>query len=443
MKNWILFGLLIAASFFVFSLGPEEAVHLTQGANVQIIWWVVAIILAAELSGGLMQKIGMPQVVGTLLAGVAIGNLPMVNITAFNGASTNEVLHFLGEIGVILLLFQAGLHTSVKEMRESFNSSFRVATMGVLLPFILAVACSMVIFTGASLSQHLFFAVTMCATSVGITLAIFTDYGKMNTREYRIINGAAVNDDILVLTMAAVIVSIFVSGGVSWFFITKRLVIIVLFVVAAIVGGRVAAPLLAKWFSSLSKHHAQARLILLLAICFFTAYIAEEVGISLIMGAFVAGLFLESVHFKSLSKEREAKLEELIEPLAYFTVPIFFVTIGMNMDISIFITNPKVALVAVSVGILMIAGKVGSGWFAGKGVNKWAIGLGMAPRGEVGLVLTAMGKKMGILNTEMHAMAVAVVIVTTLFSPPILGYVLKKAKLTSTIPKKEDEVLVY
>lgn len=424
-RQWLIFGLLVLVSTIMIYLNHSDADN-SHGEDTKVLTWIVAIILAGKLGGGLINKIGLPPVVGQLVVGIVMGNIWMLDVGIFNGASSNPVIHMLGELGVIILLFQAGLHTSVKEMRTTFKSSFAVAFLGVAAPMIAGTIGSVWIFKEADLSEHLFFAMTMCATSVGITLAIFKNFGKMKSPEYRVTNGAAVFDDVLVLGLASVIISAHTTGYFSAGLLINKIVLAATFFVLAIKGGQLLSPVIAKGFSLLSKEYAQARIIFLLAICFLTALLAEQFGISLILGAFTAGLFLEEVHFKSLSSGEEKSMEQVIEPISFFVVPIFFVTTGMSMDISIF-SKPSIVITSLILGVVMIASKVVSGFAARKVANPWIVGFGMAPRGEVGLVLAVIGKASGILTDEGYSIAVAVVVITTLLSPIVLSRIIKRS----------------
>lgn len=429
-KDWLIFGLFFVVAVVIFNLQVDNHEEGGHSKVVTTISWITGIILAGKLSGALSAKVGIPPVVGMLTIGMVMGGIVPKSVLS------NETIVTLAELGVIVLLFQAGLHSTVKEMRSGFKDSFMVASFGVIIPWALGVLASIAIFEVGgfssvfngetrSLPQHLFFAITMCATSVGITLGIFTALRKTGTREYKITSGAAVFDDVIVLALASAIKSAGMGGEISPGMIFGKFFVAAVFFGVVIQGGRLLSPVIASWFASLSKDYAQARFILLLVICFFTATLAEEFGISPILGAFAGGLFLEEVHFKSLSTGKEKTMEDLIEPIAFFLVPIFFVFTGMSMDVSVF-ADMKILTISLVIGALMIVGKVASGFFA-KDANPWVIGLGMAPRGEVGLVLIVIGAQASLITLEQQAVALAVVIITTVVSPIALSRVMKKA----------------
>lgn len=453
----------------LFSAGGEEAA-VSHGAGITLLW-IAVILLAAKISG-LVERFGQPAVLGELVVGVLLGNLFLININVFEPIKTDEFINFLSQLGVVILLFQVGLETNINEMRKVGLSAFLVAIVGVIAPFVLGTyLVGPYLLPGLSNNAYLFLGATLTATSVGITARVFRDLGRLQDREAQIILGAAVIDDVLGLIILAVVTAIVLQGTVSVGAVGFIILKAVLFLGGAIFIGQFVAQWLGKWFS---KIHSGVGMKFTLAISFglILAYLAEYIGLAPIVGAFAAGLILDPVHFRhffedpeivddiresldhaerdySLSipgvKERVMKvmdhhadrhIEEIIEPISLFLVPIFFVFTGMGVKLETLFNLP-VLMVALAVTIVAIIGKVISGLAAGN-VRKSIVGWGMVPRGEVGLIFAATGKALGVVNDEVFSVIVIMVIFSTLLPPPILTYLLRKDPGTAEPPTPSE-----
>ncbi len=431
----------------------EEGGH-GHGAYAQTFLFIAVILIFAKLSS-LVEKLGQPSVLGELVIGVILGNLSLLGLYLFEPMKSNDILLFLSELGVVILLFQIGLESNIAEMKKVGMKAFMVAIVGVVVPFILGTyLIGPMLMPGLSNNAYLFLGAALTATSVGITARVFKDLGKLQLKEAQIILGAAVIDDVMGLIILAVITAIVTTGAVGLGVISWIVAKAVLFLVGAVVLGQLLAPQLGKAFS---KIHTGVAMKFTLAVCFclIFAYLAQFIGLAPIVGAFAAGLILDPVHFRYFKdnkvvrdvkaelkdapkglKERINKaiehhshrhLEDLIEPLAHFLVPIFFVMTGMGVNLTTF-GNPKVLLVALIVTVVAFVGKWVAGLGAGKGVNKNLIGFGMVPRGEVGLIFASIGKGLGVVSDEVFSVIVIMVIFTTLLTPPILSMLLKRTK---------------
>lgn len=449
----IFFTLAIGASVFAStSANPDSAA--SHGIVLTLLW--IALLLFLARSASLVEKIGQPSVLGELLIGVIIGNLFLIGISFFEPVKSDRLLSFLSELGIIILLFQVGLESNISQMRKVGLRAFMVATVGVICPFALGTyIVGPLLFPGLSSNVYLFLGAALTATSVGITARVFKDLDKLKTPEAQIVLGAAVIDDVIGLIILAVVSAIATIGSVSIGTVGFISFKAIAFLVGAIVLGQFAAPMIGKFFS---KIHTGVGMKFTLAISFalIFAYLAGNIGLAPIVGAFAAGLVLDPVHFKAFKRPKiadelleisekipdeqkeelknlashysEKHVEELVEPLAYFLVPLFFVITGMNVRLdSLF--NIKILIVALGITIVAIIGKYVSGFFAGN-VSKSIVGFGMVPRGEVGLIFASIGSGLGILNHELFSVIVIMVIFTTLLTPPILTYLIKKQKLT-------------
>ena len=421
---------------------------------VLTLFWIAVILLVAKLSS-LVEKIGQPSVLGELLAGVLLGNLALLGITFFEPMKHDPFLPFLAELGVIILLFQVGLESNIAEMKKVGGKAFMVAVIGVIAPFVLgAYVVGPWLLPGLSSTAYLFLGAALTATSVGITARVFKDLGKLQIPEAQIVLGAAVIDDVMGLIILAVVTAIATIGAVSAGGVAIILLKAIGFLVGAIVVGHYAAPYLGKVFS---KIHTGVGMKFTLAVSFALvfAYAAGEIGLAPIVGAFAAGLVLDPVHFKlfkkpkvseelikhseclsDVEKEKVLKMasgyshkhiEDLIEPLAHFFVPIFFVITGMAVDLKT-LFDTKILFVALIITVVAIIGKYISGFAAGKKANKHLVGFGMVPRGEVGLIFASIGASIGVVTGQLYSVIVFMVILTTLITPPVLTVFLKKMK---------------
>lgn len=427
-----------------------EGQATTIGATLLLI---AVILLAARLSS-VVERFGQPPVLGEMLVGVVLGNLALVGITLFEPIKHNEVIAFLAELGVVILLFQVGLESNIKEMRRVGARAMAVACVGVAAPFALGTyLVGPLLLPGLSPHAYLFLGATLTATSVGITARVFRDLGVLQSREAQIVLGAAVIDDVLGLIILAVVSAIVTVGSVSAGDVGLILLKAVGFLGAAVFLGQLAAPRLGRM---LSRIHTGTGMKFTLALCFglICAYLAELIGLAPIVGAFAAGLVLDPVHFESFDSPRivhelreelaqhkltdvgqvetimrrhsDRHVDEIVEPLGLLLSPIFFVLTGMSVRIETFF-DPGVLLVALGLAVVAFVGKVLAGLAAGR-VNKQIVGWGMVPRGEVGLIFVATGQALGIVDERTFSVMVVVILLTTLLTPPILTYVIRRSE---------------
>lgn len=413
--------------------------------------WIVIILLAAKLST-LVERLGQPPVLGELVIGVILGNLFLIGIDFFEPIKSEPIINFLAQLGVVILLFQVGLESNIEEMRRVGLRAFWVACVGVVIPFFLATAVvGPLLLPGLSLNAYLFLGATLTATSVGITARVFRDLGRLQTAEAQIVLGAAVIDDVLGLIILAVVSAIVTQGTVSLGSVSWITLKAVLFLAGAIILGQFLAPRLGILFS---KIHTGTGMKFTLAICFglTIAYLAEQIGLAPIVGAFAAGLVLDPVHFRFfeepeiandirqslhdappavqnrvsavLERHADRHVEDIIAPLGHFLAPIFFVMTGMGVRLETLFNLP-VLLVALGITLAAFVGKIAAGLVAGP-VRKSVVGWGMIPRGEVGLIFAATGRAIGVVNDAVFSIIVIMVILSTLLPPPILTYLLKR-----------------
>tara|TARA_R110002073_G_scaffold154858_5_gene310059 strand:+ start:1587 stop:3233 length:1647 start_codon:yes stop_codon:yes gene_type:complete len=320
------------------------------------------------------------------------------------------------ELGVILLLFMVGLESQVDEMLGVGWRALSVATIGVVTPFALGFFSSQWLLPDSSMTVHLFLAAALCATSVGITARVLRDLGKMQTHEAKVILGAAVIDDILGLILLTVVVGIASTGDVNLLEIGNITLMSGLFLgVTILFGGRLVGWMISRCTAMGERH---IKLLFPLALAFLLAWVASVIGLAPIVGAFGAGLILREDQFK---RDSRYTMEVLISPLERIFAPIFFVLMGMQVDLKSF-AEPMTLGLALALTVVAILGKLTCGLAASPDTNRWAVGLGMIPRGEVGLIFASIGKGFGIITGSLFSAVVAMVIVTTVITPVLLKW---------------------
>jgi Kef-type K+ transport system membrane component KefB len=411
---------------------------------------LIAILAAAKLGGELFERLKMPAVLGELIAGMILGNLILIN-AGWNffeplratpvTAGWAVIVDGLARLGVIILLFEVGLESTVKGMMKVGPSSLFVAVLGVVAPFVLGFGASWlfikeippqlstIVPPSFSLNYiHLFIGSVLCATSVGITARVFKDLGKLQTKEARIILGAAVIDDILGLIVLAVVSGIITSAemgqpmAVSSLF--RLIGVAILFLGGSLAFGVFVIPRLMKQLTKLQT--GGVMFTSSLVFCFGLAYLANISGLAPIVGAFAAGLVLEEVHFHGFREE--IQIEQLIKPVSAFLVPIFFVMMGIQVRLETFANLPILGLAA-GLTLAAIIGKQICGLgVLDRGVDRLSIGVGMIPRGEVGLIFASIGKALKVIDDATFSAVVIMVIITTLITPPIMKWTLGRQK---------------
>jgi Kef-type K+ transport system membrane component KefB len=387
---------------------------------------LIVLLAAAKLGGHLAERLEQPAVLGELLAGIALGALPLLGFTGLDFIKTDHVVDALAELGVILLLFEVGLSTRLAEMMKVGLSAFLVACIGVIVPMALGWGVGAWLLPGASPLAHLFLGAALSATSVGITARVLKDLGRIASPEGQIILGAAVIDDVLGLLVLAVMAGLAGAGGATsgaWGTAGVVTLKAVVFIVGALVLGRWLAP---RFFRQAARLRGKGVVFTLaLVTCFALAWAASAVELAPIVGAFAAGLVLEGVPFQELLGEEE-RVEDHLTPLSIFLVPIFFVRMGLHVDLGALAGGS--VLLAAALAVVAILGKQACALaVVTPGADRLAIGLGMIPRGEVGLIFANMGLALTVggqplLGPGEFSAIVAMVMVTTVVTPPLLRW---------------------
>lgn len=457
---------------------PQRSVEAQETVNhsdpiAPIVAALAVMLVGAAVGRHLTEKIGQPGVLGELLAGVIIGNvfyflgsdlvtilrdgpvadeilekvlhqditwlqaaretLPGSAFASANGqgeriirilsgphalsiVNTVHAIDVFSRLGVIILLFLVGLESSVREMTKVGLSAFLVAVAGVVTPFALGHLSSWWLIPQALPRVHMFVGATLCATSVGITARVLRDLGTLQSREAQIILGAAVVDDVLGLVILAIVGGIVASGSfdfhTTWVISAKA----TLFLVSIVALGSLIAPAIIKWLAGLRIRGG--KLLLPFVFLFIMSWLANLIGLAPIVGAFLAGLVLEEGYFDTF-EGNERTLQDLIQPLEALIVPVFFVLMGAQVKLELFL-DPTVVGMAAVLTVAAVVGKQVCGLVVSPKLNRMTVSAGMIPRGEVGLIFASVGRGLGVVDDALFSALVIMVIVTTLITPPYL-----------------------
>ncbi|TVQ19808.1 MAG: cation:proton antiporter [Leptolyngbya sp. DLM2.Bin15] len=436
-------------------LATSEAAEAGGFILAGVLVSLISVYLAAKIGGEICARINLPPVLGELVGGVVVGvsalNLlvspdmvgsadhsliirflettaglsPELAPTVFEAES--EVISVLAELGVIILLFEIGLESDLKELIRVGPQAAIVAIVGVALPFAAGTA-GLIAFFGVATVPAIFAGAALTATSIGITAKVLAELQQLKTKEGQIIIGAAVLDDVLGIIVLAVVASLAKTGEIEIANVIYLIVGAASFLIGSILLGRLLSPV---FVSLVNQLQTRGQLILTSLVFAFTlSYIASAIQLEAILGAFAAGLILAET-------EKRHELEEQVLPIADMLVPVFFVTVGASTDLSVL--NPMVPsnreglIIAAFLIVVAIIGKVVTGFtvFGQPGINRLAIGVGMIPRGEVGLVFAGVGSASGVLSESLDAAIIVMVILTTFVAPPLLRVVFQKGEEAS------------
>ncbi len=382
----------------------------------QFLLALIAIFVAAKVFGELAERVGQPAVLGEIIGGIIIGvsGLHLVD-------PHDPTIHLLAELGVILLLFLIGLQTDLSKLISVGGSAISVALVGVALPFAGGLALGR--FLGLSFMVAVFLGAVLTATSVGITARVLSDLGHLQDDESQIILGAAVVDDVIGLVLLTIVSRLAAGGELSALILGRIILVAFGFVFLAIAVGSMLAPYLIRMIERINM--ARGLFFASVVFSFVLAYLAARVGSAVIIGAFAAGLALART-------DKRDVIEREVHDVAQFFVPIFFVVVGAAIDLTTL--NPFVAesrrflLIGLGLTVVGVLGKIAAGFAARKkGLRRIVIGVGMIPRGEVGLIFAQIGLTTRLLSSGLYSAVALMVMLTTLITPGLLrGLLVKK-----------------
>ena len=383
---------------------------------------LLVVLVAAKVGAEVLTRLKQPAVIGELVAGMIIG----VGGLGWVATQSGDLLEVLAEIGVIILLYEVGLEIQLADMARLGRSASLVAIIGVATPFALGVVAVQAFQIGGGTTETaIFIGAAMTATSVGITARVFSDLGRVGSDEAKTVVGAAVIDDVLGLVILAVVAAGLTGDSASqvdFFWLVAR---VVLFLVATVTIGRIAMPYVLRLLGRLRMAGSFVIGVLVLALTLGIA--AEQVaGLSPIVGAFVAGLIIGRGH------EIE-RIQRELRPISHFFVPIFFLAVGAQVELSV-LFRPSVLGAGLLITVIAVVGKLVAGLGAERRLRRTVIGVGMVPRGEVGLIFAALGASQlsEVVTPEDIAIIVLMVILTTLIPPFVLTRLLRKEEADAT-----------
>jgi Kef-type K+ transport system membrane component KefB len=404
-----------------------------EAALATLLLTLAFVMIGAKLAGELVARAGHPAVLGELLVGVLLGNLALVGLPSLEALRADQTFALLAELGAILLLFSVGLESTPREMLAVGGSALKVAVVGVATPMLLGFGVGELARPQESWMLHAFLGAMLSATSVGITARVLADLGGLKTPAARIILGAAVIDDVLGLVVLAVVAGIITAAASGTSLSAWAVALIVGKAVAFLVGALAVGGFLSpRLFRGALRLRAPGLVQpVALSFCFALAYLALKSGLAPIVGAFAAGLVLEEVHFEEHLKRGEKHLHETLQPLIALLVPVFFVRMGMLVELRAFMRADVIGF-ALLLTAAAIAGKLVCGLVVPRGVSRLTVGLGMLPRGEVGLIFAGIGAQLvlegrPVVDAGTYAAAVFMVVATTLVTPPLLVWSIRRS----------------
>jgi Kef-type K+ transport system membrane component KefB len=436
---------------------PQPLLATAESENAPVILsgvllTLIFIYIASKVGSEIAKRLDLPPVLGELVAGVIIGvsalrlvifpeggfaasdSLIMSGLQLLNNlspeavnsifAEQSEVISVIAELGVIVLLFEIGLESDLRQLKEVGIQAFVVAFIGVTAPFAAGTLGLMYFFHVAAIPA-IFAGAALTATSIGITSKVLAEIGQLKSKEGQIIVGAAVIDDVLGIIVLAVVASLAKTGEVD----ITNVAILLVSAIAFLFGAILLGGFFNKSFVALvDKLQTRGNIVIPAFIfAYIMAFIGNAIHLEAILGAFAAGLVLDET-------DARKELDELIKPVADLLVPVFFVTVGARADLSVL--NPMIPenrsglLIAVFMLAVAIIGKVITGWvvFGIPDINRLAIGVGMVPRGEVGLVFAGIGTASGAIDKPLEVAIIIMVIMTTFLAPPFLRIAFGKPK---------------
>ncbi len=404
----LLMGMLIGNGCYF--AGMQLAVILREGSTIFTI--------VHDMLGGL----SLENSVHALITNPHNAQQVIMALSGPNGVDWIKVAYVVdifSRYGVIFLLFMVGLENSVEELKHTGREATFVAVIGVIAPIILGLLATYYFIPDSTLNANLFIAATLSATSVGITARVLKDMKKLRTREAKTILGAAMIDDILGLIILAIVSGIVVHGVIDVMVITRIVLMATLFFAAALLIGPWVLKKIIKWLSFLALW--EVKLFSAFLFVMALSWLATLVQLSTIIGAFVAGIIIHDGFFDALGREDKhgTSLKQLIRPFESIFAPLFFMLVGIQVKIETFADWHVLAMALVLI-VVAVLGKLLSGLGASRRDDRLLIGIGMMPRGEVGLVFASIGKAIGVISDPLFSAIIIMVIVTTLVAPPLL-----------------------
>lgn len=427
----------------ILELGYDPIIYL---------WLVIFIFLSRSLS--FVKKIGLPLAVSEILTGVILGQLHLLGINLFTPAENNTIIKFLAELGAIVLMFEIGLESKFSDLRKNFKRGINLAIIGSILTFAGGFAVSWLLIANSSLRLHLLIGLICAATATGISAKTFKEMNILHTKEVKIVLVSSILDELISIICFGVMSIMLINTTIDLFSIFKSLFHALVFFIFAAIFGRWVVPLITAWST---KIHAgiNMKLGVLLTICFLFSWLAHILGLAFVVGSFVAGLILDEVYFKTFSRSnfliqlrsltkqvaddklqtqlnnviniQESKtIQELLKPISHLFVPIFFIYIGIILNIST-LFDYKTLLITIGLLGISFFGRIVSGFaIRDDKINHLILGLGMTPIGEAGLIFAVLGKILGVIDEQVLSAIIATLVIASIMTPLLIKFAIKK-----------------
>lgn len=407
----------------------------TDGSVTRLFVLLAVMLLAGKFSGEFFERIGQPAVLGELIAGVLLGGSVLGVIPTGAEDPLTNVVHIFAEIGVVVLLFEIGLETDLKQLFRVGKGAASIAIVGVVLPM-----AGGMLFWFSPLAKPefsltdvtttgIFLGATLTATSVGITARVLQDLRVMHSIEARLIIGAAVIDDVLGLVLLGLVTTLVAGSSITVLGVGRSLGVAVGFLVVAIALGFAIAP---KVFGVIDRMRVRGILLVTsFAFLLLVSALAAVVGSAPIIGAFAAGIILSGTNQFDM-------IEKRIKPVADVFTPVFFLSIGAALDVTLLNpfnpANAPVLSIGFALLVIAVLGKIATGWAVPwRKFNRMAVGIGMMPRGEVGLIFANIGLVSGVLTPQLFSAVLIMVIGTTFLAPPLLKWAFARGGMTGSL----------
>ena len=415
-----------------------------MSVSLQILLCIAVVIVTAKLAAAASSRLGLPLVLGELIAGVILGpsvlNLWGIPWLAHNSLlSVPEIFKILADLGVVFLMFVAGLETDIAMLRSTVGPAFWSAAGGVVLPMAGGYALSRAF--GFSTVESVFIGTILTATSVTITAHTLMNLNQLRSKIGSTILGAAVIDDVLGLIVLSVVIALAPqmanAGDASWRGLAGILGRLVFCLITMVAFGPIVARWAIKYSTRLHGHHTETAVALVVAM--LLAFDAQWLGgMAAITGAYLAGLFI------AMTPSRQTVNDDLRPMLNSFFGPVFFVSVGMGVNARHI--GGRVGFFLILLAIAIFGKVLGCGMGAyGTGFSRrdsLAVGVGMIPRGEVGLITASLGLTAGLVTQDVYVQSVALVLVTTLITPALLRFCFSKAETTTEVSGALDRLPV-
>lgn len=449
-KNRFIIGIIL--SFICLNSYALVNTTTTGYDPVIYLWLVIFIFLSRSLS--FVKKIGLPIVVSEIVTGIILGQLHLFGINLFTQVENNTVIQFLAELGAIILMFEIGLESQFSDLKKNFKRGIKLAIVGSIFTFAGGFSISWLLIKNSTFLLDLLMGVICAATATGISAQIFKEMSLLRTKEVKIVLVSSVLDELISIICFGVISVMLITNTVNILTLSLSLAQAMVFFLFAAIFGRFLTPQITNWST---KIHAglNMKLGVLLIICFFFSWMAHALGLAFVVGSFVAGLILDEMYFKDFSRsnffirlrslaskvqeddlrkqlksvialQEGQTIKELLKPISHLFVPIFFINIGMMLDIKQLL-NPNVLILTGAILSISFCGRILSGYAVReKKVNPLILGLGLTPIGEAGLIFASFGKTVGLIQDNVLSAIVSAVVIASTITPILIKFSIKK-----------------